>query len=317
MGASDADAALTGALRAVLGVGEVDGLVRLTGGASRETFRLRADGRSLILQRQRRGAGTGMTVEAHVLAEAARLGVAVAPLVASGSDPVIGGSYLISEAVEGETVPRRILREERFAAARAALPAQMAESLARLHRGLDPDALGGLAEDDQVTQQRAILDGLGQPHPAFELALRWLEEHRQINPRRAVVHGDFRMGNLIVDESGLAAVLDWELVHISDPMEDLGWLCARAWRFGSQLPVAGVGTYEQLFDAYCAVTGEAVDPAAVHWWEVLATLKWGVICIMQAYGFLSGAVPSHELAAIGRRVCETEYDLFEVLEGRW
>ncbi len=150
---------------------------------------------------------------------------------------------------------------------------------------------------------------LGEPHPAFELAFRWLAEHRPPPAGEAIVHGDFRLGNVIVDGDGLAAVLDWELAHVGDPMEDLGWLCVKAWRFGGRGPVAGLGEYGDLFDAYGEASARAVDPEVVRWWEVLGTLKWGIMCIMQANAHLTGASRSHELAAIGRRVCENEHDL--------
>ena len=109
-------------------------------------------------------------------------------------------------------------------------------------------------------------------------------------------------------------MLDWELAHVGDPMEDLGWLCVKAWRFG----VAAArgrrrARTRQLFDAYAAASGRPVDPAVVRWWEVLGTLKWGIMCIMQASAHLSGAARSHELAAIGRRVCENEHDLLLLL----
>ena len=132
-------------------------------------------------------------------------------------------------------------------------------------------------------------------------------------PATAVVHGDFRLGNLIVDGDGLRAVLDWELAHLGDPMEDLGWLCVKAWRFGGRAPVAGFGEYEDLFDAYGEASGRPVDPEVVRWWEVLGTLKWGIMCIMQANAHLTGTSRSHELAAIGRRVCENEHDLLALL----
>jgi aminoglycoside phosphotransferase (APT) family kinase protein len=121
----------------------------------------------------------------------------------------------------------------------------------------------------------------------------------------------------MVGPDGLRAVLDWELAHIGDPLEDLGWLCVKAWRFGSQRPVAGVGDYADLFGAYERESGAPVDADAVRWWEVLGTLKWGIMCIVQAEAHLDGSTRSHELAAIGRRVCENEYDLFLALEGRW
>jgi aminoglycoside phosphotransferase (APT) family kinase protein len=118
---------------------------------------------------------------------------------------------------------------------------------------------------------------------------------------------------VIVGPDGLRAVLDWELVHAGDPMEDLGWLCVKAWRFGSPLPAAGVGTYDQLLDAYAEASGTTVDRDVVRWWEALGTLKWGVICIMQASTHLTGMTRSVELAAIGRRVCENEHDLLLLL----
>jgi aminoglycoside phosphotransferase (APT) family kinase protein len=131
------------------------------------------------------------------------------------------------------------------------------------------------------------------------------------------VHGDFRLGNVIVGTDGLAAVIDWELAHLGDPMEDLGWLCTKAWRFGSPHPVAGLGQYRELMDAYEEASGVAVDPDELLWWEVVGTLKWGIMCIGQANAHTSGVARSHELAAIGRRVCENEHDLFLALEGRW
>jgi aminoglycoside phosphotransferase (APT) family kinase protein len=160
---------------------------------------------------------------------------------------------------------------------------------------------------------RNVMDELGEPHPVFEIAFRWLDAHRPAHARQTLVHGDFRLGNVLVGSQGLAAVLDWELAHVGDPMEDLGWLCVRAWRFGGAHPVAGIGSYEQLFDAYESVSGVRPDFDAVRWWEVLGTLKWGIICINQATTHLRGISRSHELAAIGRRVCENEYDLIEYL----
>ncbi|NMD24705.1 MAG: phosphotransferase family protein, partial [Actinobacteria bacterium] len=199
---------------------------------------------------------------------------------------------------------------------REVLPAQLGAALAQVH-AVDTTGLSSLPTADQVRQYREALDQMGQPHPAFELAFKWLEVNRPAVGAPVLVHGDFRLGNVIVGDDGLRAVIDWELAHLGDPMEDLGWLCVKAWRFGSSLPVAGVGEYRQLFEAYEAAGGGAVDPDVVRWWEVLGTLKWGVMCIMQANAHVAGLTRSHELAAIGRRVCENEHDLFLALEGRW
>jgi hypothetical protein len=129
-----------------------------------------------------------------------------------------------------------------------------------------------------------------------------------------VVHGDFRLGNLIVGPEGLRAVLDWELTHAGNPAEDLGWLCVKAWRFGVEPPVAGMGSREELLAAYRAAGGAGISLAELRWWEILGTLRWGVICLTQAFAHLSGAQRSVELAAIGRRVCEQEWDLLLLLD---
>ncbi len=301
----------------VLGVDEVRDLTRLSGGASRETWRFVVDGRPLVLQRQRPGADRDMAVEVRVLRAARAAGVPVPAVVAADSDPgPLDAAFMILEHVDGETIARKILRDVEFEGARRQLAAQLGRALAALHR-IDPGSVPGLMLTDQVSQYRDVLDALGQPHPTFELALRWLDEHRPPAGRVAVVHGDFRLGNVIVGPDGLRAVLDWELAHLGDPMEDLGWLCVRAWRFGAPGPVAGLADYADLFDAYTEASGTPVEPAVVRWWEVLGTLKWGIMCIMQAHGHRAGLTRSHELAAIGRRVCENEYDLFRALEDVW
>ncbi len=308
---------LVDGLRAVLGSTEITGLTRLSGGASRDTWRFAADGQSLILQRQREGDERDMATEIAAVRAASAAGVPTATLVTASTDQAqLGAAFMITADVAGETTPRKILRDDQFGPARQALPTQLAHALVRIHT-IAPSTISGLVETDQVEHYRDVLDTLGQPHPTFELALRWLEANRPPINGGVVVHGDFRLGNVIVDHDGLRAVLDWELVHLGDPMEDLGWLCVKAWRFGSPHPVAGVGEYGQLFDAYEAAGGRPVDADIVRWWEVLGTLKWGIMCIMQANAHLTGTRRSHELAAIGRRVCENEHDLFLALDGHW
>ena len=154
-----------------------------------------------------------------------------------------------------------------------------------------------------------------EPHPAFELALRWLAARLPVADRRTLVHGDYRVGNVIFGPEGLRAVIDWEMVHVGDPMEDVGWLCVRAWRFGADArPVGGLSDRARFFAAYEHAGGGAVDPAAVRWWEVFGNLKWGIICIMQMQTFLAG-VKSVELASLGRRTAETELELLDLTEG--
>jgi aminoglycoside phosphotransferase (APT) family kinase protein len=310
------------ALSEVFDGATVDGVVRLSGGASRETYSFaitRADATSepMILQRQRPGAtirsGGGMEMEAALLREAWKGGVPVAELIASGdAESPLGAPFIVTRMVEGETIARKILRDDAYAPARPKLAGQLGEALAALHR-IPVDSAPGLEQHDQVQQYREVLDLLGEPHPAIELGLRWLDQNRPLSDRTTVVHGDFRLGNLIVGPDGLRAVLDWEIAHVGDPLEDLGWLCVRAWRFGAPKPVGGFGEYEDLFAAYGEAAGVEVDPEVVRWWETLGTLKWGVMCIMQASSHLNGWSRSVELAAIGRRVCENEHDLLDLL----
>lgn len=314
--------ALVEALRPLLGPTAIEELRRLSGGASRETWSFIAvsdDGsrRPLILQRLRGGltmGGPSMTVEDALLAASERAGVPVPTTVlgAAGCEVAGLGAARIAEHVDGEALGPRIVRQDRFASARAVLPAQCGRALAAIH-AIDPGEVPGLAEVDVLARLRDGLDLVEEARPAFELALRWLHDHRPPTRRASVVHGDFRIGNLLVDETGLRAVLDWELAHLGDPLEDLGWLCVRAWRFGGEGEVGGVGPLEELLDAYAEASGTTVSADDVRWWIVAGTLTWGLICAVQARRHLDGHVRSVELATIGRRVCETEYDLLDLL----
>ncbi len=315
-------------LAAALGADGVRGLRRLSGGASRETWAFDADGRPLILQRARPGGVTSaaLTTEVELLRAASAAGVPVPAVVLFGGevdgdldrdgvDPgLLGRSWMVVERIEGETIPRRILRNAEFASARPLLAAQCGRALAAVH-SIDRWSVPGLDPTDQFERFRELLDAMSEPHPAFELGFRWLERNRPPTRADTVVHGDFRNGNLVVGPDGLRAVLDWELAHLGDPLEDLGWLCVRAWRFGASPRVGGFGDVDELVAAYEAAPGSTgtVDRDALAWWEAMGTLKWGVMCMLQAATHLSGTVRSVELAAIGRRVCEVEHDLLLLL----
>ena len=299
----------------------IEDLTHLPGGASKDTWSFAARGaggevRAFVLRRDRAGGGSaasGLPHEAALLEAAAEADVPVPRVVAAGGD--LGGQsgpFIVMDFVDGETIPRRILRDEEWAAIRPALAGQCGEILAAIHR-IPAASVPGLVGGDLLDQLRGQLDQLGQPHPAFELGLAWLAENRPPPVEAHVVHGDFRNGNLIVGADGVRAVLDWELAHLGDPLEDLGWLCVKAWRFGSTLPVGGFGTTEQLVAAYEGAGGGPVDEAALRWWIAFGTLRWGIICIAQTLTHVSGVVRSVELAAIGRRVCEVESDLLELL----
>lgn len=300
----------------VVGGSTVDALIRLTGGASRQTWTGSVGGRRFVVQRQEGESERDMRVESEVLRAAEVAGVP-APRVAGCVVDDDGVVSLITHHVDGETIARRILRDDRFSDARVVLAEEIGRAMARVHR-IDASSINGLETVDELGLYRDQLDELGEPHPTFELALRWLADHSASTvAATVVVHGDFRLGNVIVDERGLAAVIDWELAHLGNPLQDLGWACVPAWRFGSSLPAAGVGTRHQLLDAYNDEAGTSFTVDDLRWWEVYGILRWGVMCVTQADRHLSGATRSHELAAIGRRVCENEHDLFLALEGRW
>ena len=284
----------------------------MVGGASRQTWAFRAGDRELVARCDPPGAprAGAMTREAALLRAAERVGMPVPQVVADADD------LIVVRRLYGETIARRLLRDDEYAAARQVLAGQCGEALARLHTKVAIDEVPDLpVDEDPLATLRATFDAFGEPHPALELGFLRLQRSRPAASGRTVVHGDCRLGNLMVDGNGLVGVLDWELAHVGDPAEDLGWLCVPSWRFGGPLPVAGVGTREELLASYAAAGGADIDPATLRWWEAFGTLRWGVICMQQANAHLSGAVRSVELAAIGRRTCEVELDLLEELGG--
>ena len=297
----------------------------LTGGASRMTYAFAAvtdTGRRPLILRAAPLEGSehfaGMELEAAAQSAAAVAGAPVPHvLVASDSSAALGNPFLICDEIAGETIVRRIQRhldDPHNDGARARLLTQCGHALAAIHRAR-ADA-PGLLEQDPLADCRQRIDDMADTTATVEWAFRWLQAHRPAPAPKRLVHGDFRMGNLIVDGSALAAVLDWELVHIGDIHEDLAWFCIRAWRFGApaSLAAGGLGSIADFITAYQQAGGESVDRAALHWWMVLGTLRWGMICRYQAQRHLSGQTRSVELAAIGRRVCETEWDILDLLQ---
>ncbi|MCA2263931.1 phosphotransferase family protein [Mycobacterium marseillense] len=317
-------AKLAGLLTSAVGAETaVENLRALTGGASRTTWAFESviggQRRSLIL---RTGppddVHAGMELEARSQAAAAAAGAPVPHiLIADDSPAALGNPFLICDEIKGETIVRRIQRQLDAAdghGGRTRLLQQCAQAAAAIHRA-DPHG-PGLTHEDQLDEWRRRLDDMGDTTATFEWGFRWLAAHRPEPTPAVLVHGDFRMGNLIVDGPNLAAVLDWELVHVGQAYEDLAWFCIRAWRFGApaSMGAGGLGSIESFLQAYEQASATTVDRVAFHWWLTLATLRWGVICRFQAERHLSGQHRSVELATIGRRVCETEWDLLNLLE---
>jgi aminoglycoside phosphotransferase (APT) family kinase protein len=301
---------------------------RYSGGASRETWGIDATDAAgaphgFVLRRDPSGepSSTGKGTEYALLAAAEAGGVPV-PRIRGRLEPDDGlGAGFVMDRVDGETIARRILRDDEYAIARPLLATQAGTIAARIH-AVEPGTLPDIPvmhASAQLDQQRAYLDAFEEPHPALELGLRWLDE-RVPEPTTppVLVHGDFRNGNFIVGPDGIRAVLDWELAHLGDPLEDLGWLCVKSWRFGNATDVAGgFGSLDRLLAAYNEASGRSVSEDAIRFWVVLGTVKWGVICVGRGFGHAHGLVRSVEMAALGRRVAEMEWDLLDLLDGGW
>jgi aminoglycoside phosphotransferase (APT) family kinase protein len=315
--------------------GTVHDLNRLTGGATKTTWRFDADiggaRQPFILQVTDVGTSpvpdplAGVTPrltapeDARVMLAAAAAGIQ-APRVRAILDEADGpGPGYVTDRVEGETLGRRILGDARLAAAREKLAEQCGHALAAIHR-IDPASLPFLKRQNATTQlsaYRRVVDHFGHRLPALELGLAWVERNLPTQMRHTVVHGDFRLGNLIVGDDGLRLILDWEIAQTGDPMQDLGWICCRTWRFGGPLPVGGFAPREKLFAAYEQASGFLVDPAQVRFWEAFGNVKWAIMCLRKGLRYRDGVEPiSIEQSAIGRRTEEPLWDFLDLIEGR-
>ncbi|WP_405228791.1 phosphotransferase family protein [Lentisalinibacter sediminis] len=316
------------------GAGRVEGLRRLTGGASRETWSFeRVTGESrrpLVLRRawdgkERDGEepdedllALDPGLEGRLVGELAAAGLPVAGVVhVLAPDEGLGAGFVM-EWLDGETLAPRILRRDQYADARSRLAQQCGAALAAIHaaRPATAAALPAMQAADVLSAYRQRYDGYGHARPVFELAFRWLENRLPEPVEPVLVHGDFRNGNLVVDEQGLVGVLDWELAHRGDPMEDLGWITVNSWRFGmSHRPVGGFGRRRDLLRGYREAGGTA-DEQRMRYWQLMGSLKWGVMCMTMAEIYRRGVDRSVERAAIGRRVSEAEIDMLNIIRGR-
>jgi aminoglycoside phosphotransferase (APT) family kinase protein len=302
-------------LRERLG-GEIEAIHLVAGGASKEAWALdlRADGRTTELLVRRAAGGVihadtlSLEHEFRVLEAAHAAGVKVPRPVAYLGE--LGGREAFAmERVEGETIGRRIVRNPP-----SALPLQMAEELAKIHE-IRPETLPFLPHSDTVARMREELDSVGEPHPAIELGLTWVDERLPRARHRVVSHGDWRVGNLVVTDAGLTHVLDWEFARLSDPAEDLAWPLVRAWRFGADhLRLGGVGAVEPYLDRYLELTGREISLDELSIWEVLGNAKWAVGALTQSRRHLNGQERSVELAVLGRIAAEMEYELLDLID---
>lgn len=307
----------------------------LAGGASRDTWFISIlvnDEEQKIIMR--RDLPTQMFEDAltrkqefHMMDAAYQEGVKVAKVRWLCEDEsVLDGDFFIMDYVPGDSIGRRIISRDTFANAREVLPYQMAEELAKIHKiDLNKSELSflkrpsaGLSPSKEAIQEMIVLlDDIGITNPVWEWTLRWAENNMPEAKPMTFIHGDFRLGNILVDETGLTAVIDWEFAHIGDPDEELGYLCMRDWRFGAGMKrAAGLTDRESFIKAYEAASGRTVNRVAVDWWEVMGNIRWGIICMSQANRHLreNNADESVELASLGRRSAEMQYESLRLIE---
>lgn len=304
---------------------------RLSGGASQEiwSFDIESEAGSAgyILRRAPGGVAhtasaqaIGMGTESAVIRAAGAAG-APAPKVAHVCDEADGlGAAYVMERLNGETIARKILRDATFEKARPVLARQCGAALAKIH-ATPANTLPDLPYSDaaiQLDRYEEIYRSFDTPRPIFDLAFKHLRDRAPKPVTATLVHGDFRLGNLMIGPEGLVAALDWEITHIGDPAEDLSWICMPSWRFGQyQNPVGGFGTVDDLLAGYREAGGDArIDADAVRTWTVFGSLKWGIMCLTMFRVYDTGMDPSVERAAIGRRASETELDLMLLLTGK-
>jgi len=299
------------ALEALLG--PVSEPVLLAGGASKEAWAVDAGGEPLLVRRAAVGVIHRHTLslrdEFAVLEAAHEAGVKV-PRPVLYIEDLDDREAFVMERIPGETIGRRIVRMDPVP---AELPLQMAEELAKIH-AIPAERLPFLVE---ASLERLVdeLDEVDEPHPAIELGLWWLRESRPEPRKSLVVHGDFRIGNLAVDEQGLVGVLDWEFAHLDDPARDLAFGLVRAWRFGNdELRLGGIGDVEPYLERYNELTGVDIRPEELDYWELAGNVAWAIGCLTQARRHLTGQDRSVELAILGRLGAEVEYEICHLLE---
>jgi aminoglycoside phosphotransferase (APT) family kinase protein len=299
------------AFEAALGV-PVTGAALLAGGASKEAWAVdTADGRELLVRRAGGGViheGTlSLRDEFEVLVAAREAGVKVPEPIAYLGE-IDSREAFVMERVDGETIGRRIVK-----APPASLADDMANELAKIH-SIPVGRLPFLRDAEPFDVFYGELDSIEEPHPAIELGLRWARERIPFERHRVVSHGDFRLGNLVVDESGLVSVLDWEFAHVSDPAEDLAWPLVRAWRFGrDELRLGGIGDIEPYVARYAELTGLEIPLDELYAWEVLGNCKWAIGALRQGRRHLRGEDRSVEFAILGRLAAEMEYEILDLI----
>jgi aminoglycoside phosphotransferase (APT) family kinase protein len=292
---------------------------RLTGGAVMESWRFAAGDSAFVLRRApsvafMEGRPYGHATEAALI-EAARAKGVTAPEVVAVLEPEDGlGSGFVMCALPGTADPKVILACDDP----EGLLRQAARDLARIHslRQADvPEGVPVMGYRSAIADLKAQFIEAGGDRPIIALGLKWLEDHCPPQLEPVLNHGDYRMGNLLVEASALTGVLDWEIAHFGDRHEDLAFGCMAVWRFARyDRPALGLGSLEDYFAAYEAEAGVAIDPARFRFWTIYRTVWWALGCLKMAAQWRSGADRMLERVVISRRTSEQELDLLLLLE---
>lgn len=301
---------------------------RLSGGASMETWAFVVEGpggrEDLVLRRrsapfdEETARSVSLATEAALIRATGANGAPVPPVrhVCDEADG-LGEAYVMGR-VEGETLGRRVVGDPKFDAVRGKLARQCGEVLVPIHATPPPPGLKLKVSDarGELDRYEEAYRASGAERPVLELAFQYLRRRLPEPVEPVLLHGDFRNGNIMFEpERGVAAILDWELSHIGDPAEDMGWICTNSWRFGRpDRPVGGFGDYADLLAGYEAAGGRSIPLSRVRFWQMLGSLRWGVMCLMMYLSWANGVERSVERPMIGRRVSETEADLVVLLE---
>ena len=301
------------ALESVLGT-DVSEPRLLAGGASKEAWAVDAGGEPLLLRRAAVGVihkHTLSLADEYAVLEAAYEAGVKAPRPIAYIANLDGREAFVMERLDGETIGRRIVRMEGLP---PELPAQLADELAKIHA--IPRARVPFLQEARLERMIDELDEVGEARPAIELGLWWLREHRPPPREPVVVHGDYRIGNVVVRApDGLVGVLDWEFAHVDEPVRDLAFALVRAWRFGvPEKRLGGIGDVEPYLDRYNALTGFDVRAEELDYWELAGNVGWAIGCLTQMQRHLSGLDRSVELAVLGRLGAEVEYEICHLLE---
>ncbi|ENY81728.1 phosphotransferase [Sphingopyxis sp. MC1] len=315
---SDLSTLLPPFMTRVAGAGDLSNLTRLSGGANMESWAFEWGGGAYVLRRApsaeyMEGRPYGHPVEAALVRAAHAGGVKAPEVIGVLSDADGMGTGYVMRRVIAEVSPAKIL-----AAPPRSLVADLGRELALIHalpRAAIPAEIPVMDTAAALAELKARFLSYGGDRPAIALAVRWCEDHLPEPADPVLVHGDYRMGNVMVDADGLAAVLDWELAHLGDAHEDLAFGCMTVWRFGMlDKPAFGVGSLDDYFAAYEAAGGRPVDRDRFKYWLVYRTLWWALGCLQMGQAWRSGADTTVERVVVGRRTAEQELDIIRLLE---